>query len=149
MAKKCKKTCEKCPTIPCPGDTIPNGNGNCVCPGSTIDYGNGNCSCAGDTEIDGVGDCSCPGDTVNDGLGACSCPENFMNDGQGNCFQTNGKFLILFYIQQKSIHLVLSNCKCLVLGQIQMNQILQLVLSNSAFATYSALSIYKWLKEFF
>ena len=89
MAKKCKKTCNKCPTIPCPGDTIPNGDGDCLCPGNTIDYGNGNCSCPGDTVIDEVGHCSCPGDTVNDGLGTCSCPENTMNDGDGNCIPTN------------------------------------------------------------
>ena len=93
VVKKCKKTCDKCPTTPCPGDTIPNGNGNCVCPGSTIDYGNGNCKCPGDTVIDGVGDCSCPGDTVNNGLGTCSCPENTMDDGNGNC-STASKVLI-------------------------------------------------------
>ena len=60
VAKKCKKTCEKCSPITCPGNTIPNGDGNCLCPGNTIDYGNGNCSCIGDTVNDGVGNCSCP-----------------------------------------------------------------------------------------
>ena len=89
-----------------PGDTIPNGNGNCVCPGNTIDYGNGNCSCPGDTVIDGVGHCSCPGDTVNDGLGACSCPENMMNDGDGNCFPINGKEITLILRQVNKIQLL-------------------------------------------
>ena len=113
MAKKCKKTCNKCPTIPCPGDTIPNGNGNCVCPGSTIDYGNGNCKCPGDTVIDGVGDCSCPGDTVNDGLDTCSCPENTMNDGDENCFPINGKDITLISRQENNIQLLkLSSNAC-------------------------------------
>ena len=114
VAKKCKKTCEKCSPITCPGNTIPNGDGNCLCPGNTIDYGNGNCSCIGDTVNDGVGNCSCPGETVDDGLGACSCPENFMNDGQGNCFPTNGKkFVSILHPANKHIIplLVLSNCK--------------------------------------
>ena len=106
MAKKCKKTCEKCPAIPCPGNAIPNGNGNCVCPGNTIDNGNGNCSCAGDTVIDGVGDCSCPGDTVNDGFGTCSCPENTMNDGDGNCVPTNGKEITLILRHAYNIQLL-------------------------------------------
>ena len=92
VAKKCKKTCEKCATIPCQGETIPNGNGNCVCPGNTIDYGNGNCSC--------------PGDTVNNGLDACSCPENMMNDGDGNCFPTNGKEITLILCQANNIQLL-------------------------------------------
>ena len=93
-------------TVPCPGDTIPSGDGNCVCPGSTIDYGNGNCKCPGDTVIDEVGDCSCPGDTVNNGLGTCSCPENTMNDGDGNCLPTNGKEITLILRQANNIQLL-------------------------------------------
>ena len=93
-------------TVPCPGDTIPSGDGNCVCPGNLIDYGNGNCSCPGNTFIDGVGHCSCPGDTINDGLGTCSCPENTMNDGDGNCLPTNGKEITLILRQANNIQLL-------------------------------------------
>ena len=93
-------------TIPCPGDTIPSGDGNCVCPGNLFDYGNGNCSCPGNTVIDGVNHCSCPGDTVNDGLGTCSCPENTMNDGDANCLPTNGKEITLILRQANNIQVV-------------------------------------------